>query len=69
MLDSFDVPPPVPVRVLDGEAYDTLLALTDEDRAWLDRMAEGLPRSMPVDGSSWWLLVAPDPHLFSRSYR
>lgn len=69
MIDSFDVPPPVPVRLLDEATYDALLALTDDDRAWLDRMAEGLPRSMPVDGSSWWLLVRTDPAILSESYR
>jgi hypothetical protein len=48
------------------DAGDPLAALTDADRAWLDRMAEELPRSMPVAGSSWWLLVRVDERLFAR---
>lgn len=52
MLDSFDVPPPVPAPW--PEPDDPLDALTEADVAWLDLMADVLPRSMPVDGCSWW---------------
>lgn len=38
---------------------DPLDALTVADVAWLDKMADVLPRSLPVDGSSWWRLVRP----------
>jgi hypothetical protein len=62
-----------PLRPVDPQTGlddgDPLAALTDDDRAWLDRMAEGLPPSMPVDGSSWWLLVRTDPRILSESSR
>lgn len=45
------------------DADDPLAALTDDDRAWLDCMAEDLPRSLPVAGSSWWLLVRIDERI------
>lgn len=52
-----------PLRPVDPQtgldADDPLAALTDDDRAWLDRMADCLPPSMPVDGSSRWLIVRP----------
>jgi hypothetical protein len=43
--------------------------LTDEDRAWLDAMADVLPRTMPVDGSSWWQITHPDPAIMTRGTR
>jgi hypothetical protein len=43
--------------------------LTDEDRAWLDLMSDVLPRSMPVEGSSWWQLVHRDPDIMRRGVR
>src|SRR4051812_41257738 len=62
-----------PLRPVDPQtgldADDPLAALTPADRAWLDRMADGLPRSMPVAGSSRWLLVRTDPAIVGPAIR
>lgn len=51
------------------DADDPLAALTDDDRAWLDRMADVLPRALPVAGSSWWLIVRVDDRILDRGVR
>jgi hypothetical protein len=43
--------------------------LTDDDRAWLDRMSDVLPPAMPVDGSSWWRLTHADPEIMVEAVR
>lgn len=52
---------PVPDCALD--------ALTPADVEWLDRMADVLPQTMPVDGSSWWRLTWWDPWITMETVR
>jgi hypothetical protein len=47
---------------------DPLDALTPTDVAWLEQMADVLPRSMPVAGTTWWHIVTPNPKLFDRTW-
>jgi hypothetical protein len=62
-----------PLRPVDPrtglDADDPLAALTDDDRAWLDRMSDVLPRALPVAGSSWWLIVRVDDRILDRGVR
>jgi hypothetical protein len=62
-----------PLRPVDPytglDAGDPLAALTDADRAWLDRMADVLPPELPVTGSSWWRLVRVDERILAPGVR